>query len=42
VDVARAILQDAKEKGYLLVTVDELFALKGIQMQNDTVYFGNE
>ncbi len=42
VDVAQEVLSILRERGYLMVTVDELFALRGVSMENNTVYFGNE
>ena len=40
--MAQEVLSILRERGYLMVTVDELFALRGVSMENNTVYFGNE
>ncbi|MDO4482937.1 MAG: polysaccharide deacetylase family protein [Clostridia bacterium] len=38
-DAARAICQYLQEQGYMLVTIDELFAKDGVTLQPDTVYY---
>ena len=42
VGAAGSILDRLYQRGYMCVTVDELFEIRGIQMQDNTVYFGDE
>ena len=41
-DVARVILASLRERGYMTVTVDELFSIRDIELENNKVYFGYE
>ena len=39
---AGSILERLNKLGYMCVTVDELFEIRGMPMQDNTVYFGDE
>lgn len=39
---ADLVMKRLEERGYLFVTVDELFAIRGITLENNVVYFGDE
>ena len=42
IEVLNGMLQRLRDRGYLYVTVEEFFLLRGIDLQNSVVYFGNE
>ena len=42
VEVATKALDRLDKRGYLTVTVDELFEIRGIEMEKNVVYYGNE
>ena len=42
VNGADSILARLRELGYMCVTVDELFEIRGMPMQDNTVYYGDE
>ena len=42
VEVAALALDRLTDRGYLFVTVDELFAIRGIPLEKNVVYFGDE
>ena len=39
---ADLIMKRLEDRGYLFVTVDEIFAIRGIPLEDNTVYFGDE
>ena len=38
-DTAKVLVQWLQEKGYLLLTIDEIFAKDGVVLEPDTVYY---
>ncbi len=42
VRAASTVLNRLYERGYMFVTVDELFEIRGIQMEENVVYYGDE
>ena len=42
VRAASEIMNKLRERGYMLVTVDELFEIRGMPMEDNVVYFGDE
>ena len=39
---ANSLLERLNKLGYMCVTVDELFEIRGMPMQNNIIYYGNE
>ena len=42
VEMATQVLTRLQSKGYLTCTVDELFLIRGIELEKNVVYFGDE